>query len=158
MFLFEGVVKIKPKRRVREEMNVVTKELHFSTKGEVEILDITERVNSALRESEISDGIVTIFVPGATGAVTTIEYEPGLLQDLPNALERLFPRGLAYEHELRWHDGNGHSHVRASFLGPSLTVPFKDHTLMLGTWQQVVFIELDNKRRSRRIILQIIGS
>lgn len=138
-------------------MSVVTKELHFSTKGEVEIVDITEKVNSALRESDIAKGIVTIFVPGATGAVTTIEYEPGLLQDLPTALERLFPKGIAYEHEYRWHDGNGHSHIRASFLGPSLTVPFKDKSLMLGTWQQVVFVELDNKRRSRRIILQIMG-
>ncbi len=140
-----------------ERMSVATKELHFDTQGEVEIIDITEKVNSKLRESSIEDGIVTIFVPGATGAVTTIEYEPGLLQDLPSALERLFPKGIEYEHEYRWHDGNGHSHVRASILGPSLTVPFHDQRLMLGTWQQVVFIELDNKRRSRRIILQIMG-
>ncbi|MBN1762964.1 MAG: YjbQ family protein [Methanomicrobia archaeon] len=139
-------------------MSVVTKELQFSTRGEVEIVDITEKVNGALRDSAITDGIVTIFVPGATGAVTTIEYEPGLLSDLPTALERLFPKGIEYEHEYRWHDGNGHSHIRASFLGPSLTVPFKDQTMMLGTWQQVVFVELDNKRRSRRIILQILGS
>lgn len=138
-------------------MSVETKELHFDTQGEVEIVDITEKVNRELRSSDIEAGIVTIFVPGATGAVTTIEYEPGLLQDLPTALERLFPKGIAYEHEYRWHDGNGHSHVRASFLGPSLTVPFKDKTLLLGTWQQIVFIELDNKRRSRRIILQILG-
>lgn len=136
---------------------MVTKELHFDTQGEVEIVDITEKVNRELRSSDIEAGIVTIFVPGATGAVTTIEYEPGLLQDLPTALERLFPKGIAYEHEYRWHDGNGHSHVRASFLGPSLTVPFNDKTLLLGTWQQIVFIELDNKRRSRRIILQILG-
>jgi secondary thiamine-phosphate synthase enzyme len=139
-------------------MSVVTKELQFSTRGEVEIVDITEKVNSALRESAIKKGIVTIFVPGATGAITTIEYEPGLLSDLPTALERLFPKGIEYGHELRWHDGNGHSHIRASFLGPSLTVPFNDQTMMLGTWQQVVFVELDNKRRSRRIILQILGS
>lgn len=138
-------------------MSVVTKELHFSTRGEVEIVDITEKVNGSLRESEITDGIVTIFVPGATGAITTIEYEPGLLSDLPRAMERLFPKGIEYEHEYRWHDGNGHSHIRASFLGPSLTVPFSDQTMMLGTWQQVVFVELDNKRRSRRIILQILG-
>jgi secondary thiamine-phosphate synthase enzyme len=139
-------------------MSVVTKELQFSTRGEVEIVDITEKVNSALRESAIKKGIVTIFVPGATGAITTIEYEPGLLSDLPTALERLFPKGIEYEHELRWHDGNGHSHIRAAFLGPSLTVPFNDQTMMLGTWQQIVFVELDNKRRSRRIILQILGS
>ncbi len=138
-------------------MSVVTKELHFDTKGEVEIVDITEKVDGKLRESSIEDGIVTIFVPGSTGAVTTIEYEPGLLLDLPRALERLFPKGIGYEHEYRWHDGNGHSHVRASFLGPSLTVPFRNKKMLLGTWQQVVFIELDNKRRSRRIILQILG-
>jgi secondary thiamine-phosphate synthase enzyme len=138
-------------------MQIVTKELHFSTKGEVEIVDLTGKVNNAVRESAVKNGIVTIFVPGATGAVTTIEYEPGLLHDLPAALERLFPRGLEYEHEVRWHDGNGHSHVRAAFLGPSLTVPFKDQRLMLGTWQQVVFVELDNKPRSRRVILQIMG-
>jgi len=138
-------------------MSVVTEELHFDTKGEVEIVDITDKVNSKLRESSIENGIVTIFVPGSTGAVTTIEYEPGLLQDLPAALERLFPKGIDYAHELRWHDGNGHSHIRASFLGPSLTVPFRNNKMLLGTWQQVVFVELDNKRRSRRIILQIVG-
>jgi len=138
-------------------MVVETKELRFDTRGEVDIIDITGEVNGKLRESEIENGIVTIFVPGSTGAVTTIEYESGLLHDLPNALERLFPRDINYEHEYRWHDGNGHSHVRASFIGPSLTVPFRNKKLMLGTWQQVVFIELDNKRRSRRLILQIIG-
>jgi len=135
----------------------VVRELHFNTKGEVEIIDLTGKVNNAVRESAVKDGIVTIFVPGATGAVTTIEYEPGLLHDLPAALERLFPQGIEYEHEARWHDGNGHSHVRAAFLGPSLTVPFKDQQLMLGTWQQVVFVELDNRPRSRRVILQIMG-
>jgi len=138
-------------------MQVVTKELQFTTKGEVEIIDLTGKVNTAVRASGVKDGIVTIFVPGATGAVTTIEYEPGLLHDLLAALERLFPRGLEYEHEMRWHDGNGHSHVRAAFLGPSLTVPFKDQQLMLGTWQQTVFVELDNRPRSRRVILQIMG-
>jgi secondary thiamine-phosphate synthase enzyme len=138
-------------------MQVVTKELQFTTKGEVEIVDLTGKVNAAVRASGVKEGLVTIFVPGATGAVTTIEYEPGLLHDLPAALERLFPRGLEYEHEARWHDGNGHSHVRAAFLGPSLTVPFKDQQLMLGTWQQIVFVELDNRPRSRRVILQIMG-
>ncbi len=138
-------------------MTVETKELQFDTRGEVDIIDLTEAINRKLRESEIEDGIVTVFVPGSTAAITTIEYEPGLLHDLPAALERLFPRGIRYEHEYRWHDGNGHSHVRASFIGPSLTVPFRNKRLMLGTWQQVVFVELDNKKRSRRVILQIIG-
>ncbi|MGC9445023.1 MAG: secondary thiamine-phosphate synthase enzyme YjbQ [Candidatus Methanospirareceae archaeon] len=138
-------------------MSVVTKELAFQTRGEVELVDLTAQINGALRETGIEAGIVTIFVPGATGAVTTIEYEPGLLQDLPDALERLFPRTIEYQHELRWHDGNGHSHIRAAFLGPSLTVPFKDQSMLLGTWQQVVFVELDVRRRSRRVILQIMG-
>jgi len=123
----------------------------------VQIIDITDIVNRALDESEIENGIVTVFVPGSTAAVTTIEYEPGLLKDLPAALERLFPKDIQYEHEKRWHDGNGHSHVRAAFLGPSLTIPFRNKRMMLGTWQQLVFVELDNKPRSRRIILQIIG-
>jgi secondary thiamine-phosphate synthase enzyme len=138
-------------------MSVVTKELSFQTRGEVELVDLTAQINGALRETDIAAGIVTIFVPGATGAVTTIEYEPGLIQDLPDALERLFPRAIEYQHELRWHDGNGHSHIRAAFLGPSLTVPFKDQSMLLGTWQQVIFVELDVRRRSRRVILQIIG-
>jgi secondary thiamine-phosphate synthase enzyme len=138
-------------------MSVVTKELTFQTRGEVELVDLTAQINGALRETDIKAGIVTIFVPGATGAVTTIEYEPGLIQDLPEALERLFPRAIEYQHELRWHDGNGHSHIRAAFLGPSLTVPFKDQSMLLGTWQQVIFVELDVRRRSRRVILQIIG-
>ena len=98
-----------------------------------------------------------MFVPGATGAVTTIEYEPGLLQDMPDALDRLFPRDIPYQHQLRWHDGNGHSHVRASFIGPSVTVPFKGNKLILGTWQQIVFLELDNSARRRRVIVQIVG-
>ncbi|MHC1567357.1 MAG: secondary thiamine-phosphate synthase enzyme YjbQ [Candidatus Syntropharchaeia archaeon] len=138
-------------------MTVVTEEIEFDTQGEVEIIDITESVSEKIQNSGVKDGTVTIFVPGSTGAVTTIEYEPGLLKDLPDALERLFPKGIKYEHELRWRDGNGHSHVRASFIGPSLVVPFKEKKLILGTWQQIVFIELDNKRRKRRIILQIIG-
>jgi secondary thiamine-phosphate synthase enzyme len=138
-------------------MSVVTKELSFQTRGEVELIDLTAQINGALRETDIEAGIVTIFVPGATGAVTTIEYEPGLIQDLPDALERLFPKAIEYQHELRWHDGNGHSHIRAAFLGPSLTVPFKDQSMLLGTWQQVIFVELDVRRRSRRVILQILG-
>jgi len=138
-------------------MVVVTKTLSFDTRGEVEIVDITERVEEKLRESGVVDGIVTVFVKGSTGAVTTLEYEPGLLEDVPKALERLFPKDLEYKHHLMWHDGNGHSHVRAAFLGPSLTIPFKNQKLMTGTWQQVVFLELDNKPRQRNIILQIIG-
>ena len=136
---------------------VVTKHLSLHTKGEGDILDITDAVSEAVVESGLKNGVVTVFVPGSTGALTTIEYEPGLLKDLPNMLERIAPRNIPYEHEKRWHDGNGHSHVRASLIGPSLTVPFVDGRLTLGTWQQIVFVELDIRSRSRRLILQIIG-
>ena len=125
--------------------------------GEGEIVDVTEDVAQAVVESGLKNGVVTIFVPGSTGALTTIEYEPGLLKDLPNILERMAPKGLEYEHERRWHDGNGHSHVRASIIGPSLTVPFVNGRLTLGTWQQIVFLELDVHSRNRQLILQIIG-
>ena len=138
-------------------MTVVTKQLSINTRGEGDILDITNDVAEAVVESSLKNGIVTIFVPGSTGALTTIEYEPGLLKDLPNILERIAPKKLEYEHERRWHDGNGHSHVRASIIGSCLTVPFVNGRLPLGTWQQIVFLELDVHSRSRMLILQIIG-
>jgi secondary thiamine-phosphate synthase enzyme len=121
------------------------------------MIDITESVAAAISETNLRNGIVTIFVPGSTGALTTIEYEPGLLKDFPGMLERIAPKDIYYEHEKMWHDHNGHSHVRASLIGPSLTIPFKDKKLTLGTWQQVVFIELDIHSRSREIVLQIMG-
>lgn len=121
------------------------------------MVDITEKVAEALREVSINNGMVNIFVVGSTAAVTTIEYEPGLLKDFPALLERVAPKNISYEHEKTWHDGNGHSHVRASLLGPSLTVPFKDGKLILGTWQQIVFVELDIHPRSRTLFIQFIG-
>jgi secondary thiamine-phosphate synthase enzyme len=136
---------------------VISMEVNFNSKGEGDIRDITDLVQENVSKIKIKNGIVTIFVPGATGALTTIEYEPGLLQDFPNALERIAPKNMSYEHEKRWHDGNGHSHVRASLLGPSLTVPFINGRLTLGTWQQIIFIELDVRSRSRHLILQVIG-
>lgn len=138
-------------------MNIITKTLFYQTRGENDILDITEDVTRELNTTKMKNGIITIFIPGSTGAITTIEYEPGLLLDLPNTLEKIAPRNLSYEHEKRWHDGNGHSHVRASLIGPSLTVPFADNVLTLGTWQQIVFLELDARNRRRKIILQIMG-
>jgi secondary thiamine-phosphate synthase enzyme len=138
-------------------MPVVTKKIKFQTKGEVDILDITKQVNKVIQETTIKDGIATVFCPGATGAITTIEYEPGLIEDLPNALEKFAPKNAYYKHHELWRDGNGHSHVRASIMGPSLTVPFNDKRLILGTWQQLVFVELDVKPRNRQIIVQIIG-
>jgi secondary thiamine-phosphate synthase enzyme len=138
-------------------LTVKTKQLSIHTRGEGDILDITSAVAEAVVETKLKNGIVTVFVPGSTGALTTIEYEPGLLKDFPNLLERVAPKNLAYEHEKRWHDGNGHSHVRASLIGPGLTVPFSNGRLTLGTWQQIIFMELDVRSRARNLILQIMG-
>jgi len=138
-------------------LTVATKQLSLNTEGDGDIIDITRMVSEAVHESGVKNGLVTVFVPGATGALTTIEYEPGLLMDFPNMLERVAPKRLLYEHEKRWHDGNGHSHVRASLIGPSLTIPVVKGELTLGTWQQIVFLELDVHSRRRKLILQIIG-
>jgi secondary thiamine-phosphate synthase enzyme len=138
-------------------LTVATKQLSLNTEGDGDIIDITRMVSEAVDESGVKNGVVTVFVPGATGALTTIEYEPGLLMDFPNMLERVAPKSLMYEHEKRWHDGNGHSHVRASLIGPSLTIPVVKGELTLGTWQQIVFLELDVHSRRRKLILQIIG-
>jgi secondary thiamine-phosphate synthase enzyme len=138
-------------------LTVKTKQLSIHTRGEGDILDVTGAVAEAVVETKLKNGIVTVFVPGSTGALTTIEYEPGLLKDFPNMLERVAPKNLVYEHEKRWHDGNGHSHVRASLIGPSLTVPFANGRLTLGTWQQIIFMELDVRSRVRNLILQIMG-
>jgi len=129
----------------------------FRTGGEVDLIDITGQVTKIVKESRIKEGIVTVFAPGATAAISTIEYEPGLLKDFPDALERLFPKEMVYEHHLRWHDGNGHSHVRSTMLGPDLTIPIVNGSLTLGTWQQVVFIDLDNRSRDRKIVVQVLG-
>ncbi|MCD6409655.1 MAG: YjbQ family protein [Candidatus Verstraetearchaeota archaeon] len=138
-------------------MKVFTKTLEFNTSGEGEVIDLTERVREAVRESGVLNGTATVFVPGSTGAVTTIEYEPGLKKDIMNILERIAPRDLYYEHEKMWHDHNGHSHVRASLIGPSLTVPIVEGELILGTWQQIVFLELDVRSRRRRVVVQVMG-
>jgi len=138
-------------------MAVITKQIKISSKSENDIIDITEQVADAISESGISNGTITVFVSGSTGAITTIEYEPGLVKDFPEMLSRIAPDDINYEHEQRWHDGNGRSHVKASLVGPSLTVPFKDGQLLLGTWQQIVFLELDTKARTRTLVLQIIG-
>ncbi|MFV9630383.1 MAG: secondary thiamine-phosphate synthase enzyme YjbQ [Methanosarcinales archaeon] len=138
-------------------MTIITEYLTFNTKGDTDIIDITSRVDQKLKESGLTQGSVLVFVPGSTGALTTIEYEPGLVKDMQDALNRLIPRELEYAHNRMWGDGNGHSHVRASMLGPSLIVPFNDGSLMLGTWQQIVFLELDNRSRSRKVIVRITG-
>ncbi|MFO8110806.1 MAG: secondary thiamine-phosphate synthase enzyme YjbQ [Thermoplasmata archaeon] len=138
---------------------MTVKEIVFTVKTsqELDIKDITPQVKKSVKKSGIKEGIVLVFVPGATGAVTTIEYEPGLLEDFPRALEKLFPKNIRYEHHERWHDGNGHSHVRASFLGPSLTVPLSNGELTLGTWQQIILCDMDVPARERKIIVKVIG-
>ncbi|MDH7597574.1 MAG: secondary thiamine-phosphate synthase enzyme YjbQ [Methanothrix sp.] len=136
---------------------IETRHIEFETKGDADVVDITRMVVNAVRSSELTDGIVVVFVPGATGALTTIEYEPGLVADMRRALERVAPEGEEYEHNRRWGDGNGHSHIRASLIGPSLTVPVVNGELALGRWQQMVFIDMDNRPRRRRLLLQIMG-
>jgi secondary thiamine-phosphate synthase enzyme len=138
-------------------MAIVTKNIQIKSRGEDDFIDITEPTLKAIKESNLKNGIVTVFVSGSTAALTTIEYEPGLRNDFPKMLDRIIPRDIEYEHDKTWNDGNGHSHVRASLVGPSLTIPFKDGTLLLGTWQQVVLLEMDTRQRERQVILQIIG-
>ena len=121
------------------------------------MVDLTETVEGFLRDSKLSNGTVTVFVSGSTGSIITIEFEPGLINDFPNMLNRIIPKEMDYGHEQMWHDGNGHSHVKASLIGPSLTIPFVDKKLCLGTWQQIVFLELDTRSRNRSLVLQIMG-
>ena len=132
--------------------------LRLATMTGPQALDISREVTAAVAKSGIRDGLACIFTPSSTSAILTNEFEPGLMEeDIPAALERLFPEGLEYGHERRWGDGNGHSHVRATFLGPSLTVPVVQGRLALGTWQQVMFLELDNKPRRREVLVQVVG-
>ena len=138
-------------------MTVESHIVRVGTKKEGEILDITEKVQAIVDKGTIKNGVVFLFVLGSTAALTTIEYEPGLLIDMLSALERVAPRDGSYEHESRWHDGNGHSHIRASLIGPDLSVPFEGKNLMLGTWQQIIFIEFDVRPRDRTIIVHSIG-
>jgi len=136
---------------------VISTQLELQTRGHCDIQDITAQVNQALTRSGIKDGIVTVFVPGSTGGVTTIEFEPGLQADLRQMFDRLIPTNIAYKHDQRWGDGNGYAHIRASLLGPSLTVPVVNGRLTLGTWQQIIFVDFDNRPRSRHLIVQIVG-
>jgi len=129
----------------------------LSTKGFSDTIDITGKVVRIVQNSGIADGFVTIFCKGSTGSVTTIEYEPGVIRDLQRAIEKIVPSNIPYEHDKRWGDGNGFSHVRAALMKPSLTVPLMKQQLALGTWQQIVFMDFDNRDRQREIIVQIIG-
>jgi len=138
-------------------MRIVTTEERLETRGHTDILDVTDRAQAAVGKAGIANGQVLVFVPGSTAAVTTIEDEPGLRADLKAAVERLAPEGAEYQHDQRWGDGNGYAHVRAALLGPSLVIPVADGRLLLGTWQQIVFVDFDNRPRSRRLVIQVMG-
>jgi len=138
-------------------MSVYCGEVNIETNGDVDIVDITSDVQDVVSKSKIKDGVVCVFIPGSTGSITSIEYEPGLMKDFPRALEKIAPKGIHYDHHETWHDDNGHSHVRASLMGPSTIFPIKNGKLIHGTWQQLVFVELDTGPRNRNIIVQIVG-
>ena len=138
-------------------MSVHQDEIHINTNEEADIINITSQLEDIIQQSSIKNGSICVYVAGSTGAITTIEYEPGLLKDLPRAMEIIAPKNNHYDHHETWHDDNGHSHVRASFIGPSITIPVRDKQLIHGTWQQIVFIELDTRPRKRTLYVQIIG-
>ena len=138
-------------------MTVISKTIRMSTKGNCEMIDITAEIAREINNSTINNGIATIFIAGSTGGITTIEYESGLISDFKDMWERNVPLNLPYQHDRRWGDGNGYSHVRASLQGPSLVVPFDNKKMKLGTWQQIVVVDFDNRPRDREIILQLLG-
>jgi len=136
---------------------IYSERVSLNTKGFTDIIDITDLVDSVIRHSKIENGLVTVFCPGSTGSVTTIEYESGVLRDLQKVIEKIVPSDIPYEHDKRWRDGNGFSHVRAALMKPGLTVPLIKGKLSLGTWQQIVFIDFDNRKRERNLLVHIIG-
>ena len=140
-------------------MNLYLETFSFSlnSKGNCDIIDITVRVQQIVTEKKFTEGSALVFVAGSTAGITTIEFEPGLLKDYPEFFEKIIPQNQVYQHNKTWHDGNGHSHIRASIQGASFTVPFKDKSLILGTWQQLIFVDFDNRSRNREIIVQLTG-
>lgn len=138
-------------------MTTANGSITLKTSARDEVIDVTEKVREIVSKSKIREGLACVFVVGSTAAITTVEHEPGLVTDMRDAMDRLYPKSIDYEHHQRWGDGNGHSHIRASFVGPSLTVPIVDGNLVLGTWQQIVFLEFDNKPRTREITIKIVG-
>ena len=136
---------------------IITRQFNLQTKGHCDIIDITPPVAQQVGETPIANGTVTIFVAGSTAGVTTIEYESGVLGDLQDMWERIIPENMPYQHDRRWGDGNGYAHVRAALLGASLVVPFNEKRMLLGTWQQIVLVDFDNRARSRQVILQLSG-
>lgn len=138
-------------------MKIINDTVEISTRGHTDIIDITSQVTHILEKTKLRNGNLTVFVAGSTAGVTSIEYEPGLIKDLPEAFEKLAPTGVTYHHDATWGDGNGYAHVRAALLGSSFTVPFDNGRLLLGTWQQIVVIDFDNRPRKRGVVVQIIG-
>lgn len=138
-------------------MPVETRELRFSTTARTDVIDITPEVARLLGEISVGEGLCVLFVPGSTGALTTIEHESGVLEDLTRAIDRVAPETIPYAHDARWGDGNGYSHVRAALIGPSLHIPVIDGKLALGRWQQIVLLDFDNRPRERRILAQFHG-
>lgn len=138
-------------------MKIKTLRFSIKTKGHNDILDITSEVQSLVSRSGIQEGSALVFVPGSTAGITTIEFEPGLLKDYPEFMEKLIPSNISYEHDNTWHDGNGYAHIRAALQGASFTVPFSNCSLLLGTWQQIILVDFDNRSRNRNIIVQISG-
>jgi secondary thiamine-phosphate synthase enzyme len=140
-----------------KNMTVEASEISIQSKGDCDIIDITSQVAKKVEESGFNSGIATLFVVGSTAGITTIEYEPNLVSDFKNMWDRVIPQNIAYAHNKTWGDGNGHSHVRASVLGASLVIPFANKRLTLGTWQQIVFVDFDNRPRSRKLTIQLLG-
>jgi len=136
---------------------VKSDEIRFNTEGDGTIVNLTDSIKDKVKESGVLAGTVTIFTPSATSGLTTIEYEPGLLKDLPEFFEKILPSGVSYHHDETWHDGNGFSHMRSALIGADITIPIIDGQLQLGTWQNIVFLDFDNRARNRRVILQIMG-
>ena len=145
------------RRQLVSLMQIITDSIQLSTKGHTDIVDITPQVDDVLKNSGLSEGNLTLFTASSTSGITSIEYEPGLLKDIPEAFEKFAPTGVTYHHDAAWGDGNGYAHVRAAMLGPSFSVPFKDGQLILGTWQQIVLIDFDNRPRNRNLVVQMFG-
>ncbi len=138
-------------------MNISTVSFKLKTDGNTDIINITGQVENELQKSGFTEGSATVFVAGSTAGITTIEFEPGLRKDYPQFFERIIPSNATYHHDQTWHDGNGHSHIRASLQGASFTVPFVKGNLLLGTWQQIILVDFDNRARQREVIVQFIG-
>lgn len=152
------IVNRQKKAHVREGLaSVITGSIEFASRGDADMVKITEEVAEAVKQTGLMDGTVTVFVPGATGAVTTLEYEPGVVEDMQKALDVVAPADRFYQHNVNLGDGNGHSHVRAGLVGPSLTIPFVDGRLTLGRYQDIVFCDFDARPRERRLVVQVMG-